>query len=79
MYKRHLTRKQLMKATGAMPYLISYLTETGRLPLIRPALGHGSPNLYHPDAIQVIRTYLERRNAPTEMVEEVNALEDESR
>ena len=55
---QHLTRKQLIKETGARPYTISYLTETGRLPLVRPARGHGYPNLYHPDAVQVILEHL---------------------
>ncbi len=61
-HPHRLTRKRLMHATGAMPFLISYLTETGRLPLLRPASGHGYPNIYHPDAIQILKEYLERRN-----------------
>ncbi len=62
MFTHSLTRKQLMQATGAMPYTVAYLTETGRLPLIRPARGHGHPNLYHPDAVQAVRDYLAQRN-----------------
>lgn len=57
------TRKQLVQATGAMPYQISYLTSIGRLPLIRTADGPGYPNLYHPDAVAILHNYL-KKNQP---------------
>jgi hypothetical protein len=56
----YLTRKQLCQETGARSYQISYLTDNNRLPLIRPSRGHGYPNLYHPDAVEILKEYLQR-------------------
>ena len=46
-----LTRKQLANASGAQPYIITYLFDTGRLPVIRQSSGPGDPTLYHPDSV----------------------------
>jgi hypothetical protein len=55
-----LTRKNLMAETGAKPFIIQYLTETKRLPLIRAADGAGSVNLYAPEAIQILKDWISR-------------------
>jgi len=57
-----LTKKQLMEMTGAKPYTVAYLTQTGRLRLLHAAKGKGDVNLYHPDSIQQLKTYLNRNS-----------------
>ena len=53
-----LTQKELRAETGAKHYLISYLTVTKRLPLLHTAKGKGDNNIYHPDAIKIIKEWL---------------------
>jgi hypothetical protein len=55
--KAYLTRKELMEATGVKHYTITYLTLTGKLPLIRKATGKGSITLYDPAAQTVLERY----------------------
>ncbi|MBL6992216.1 MAG: hypothetical protein ISR65_20695 [Bacteriovoracaceae bacterium] len=55
-----LTRKDLMRETNCPHYTISYLTLTQRLPIIHKADGKGDVNLYHPDAVDIIKHYLSR-------------------
>ena len=56
-----LTRKQLLKATEAPTYLISYLKDCGRLPIILESRGRGFPILYHPDSVKVIRDHMRKQ------------------
>jgi len=53
-----ITRKELVKATGAPFYIISYLRDLGRLPIVKESSGRGNPNLYDPAAVDVVRDYL---------------------
>ena len=52
--QKGITRKVLMRETGAPPYIVSYYRDCGRLPIVRPSRGPGYPILYHPDAIEVL-------------------------
>ena len=54
-------RKELREITEAPGYLINYLKDCGRLPIIRESQGKGYPTLYHPDSIQIIKDHLTRR------------------
>jgi hypothetical protein len=58
---KQIQRKDLMEATGALPYTITYLTLTNRLPLLHRAIGRGDVNLYAPEAIQIIKNWISRR------------------
>lgn len=57
-----ITKKQLRKITGARPYIISYLSECGRLPIVKESGGKGIPTMYHPDSIKVIKDHLAKTN-----------------
>ncbi len=56
-----LTRKELVKATGVPHYTIAYLTQLDRLPLVYKAVKKGDTNLYHPNAIRIVKDWLSRR------------------
>ena len=58
---KSLTQKDLSKITGCRPYLIRYYFECGYLPVERESTGPGDPVLYHPDAVEVIRERMARR------------------
>ena len=55
-----LNRNQLCKATGAPAYLITYLKNCGRLPIVQESSGRGYPTLYHPDAVKVVEDHLKK-------------------
>jgi len=59
--EKSLTRKQLIQATDAPTYLISYLKDCGRLPIIRESRGRGFPILYHPDSLKVIKEHMSKQ------------------
>ena len=58
MEKRYITKKQLKTATNAPGYIIDYLRECNRLPIVHKAKGPGYSTLYHPDAVQVVKEHL---------------------
>ena len=60
MSTNQLTRKDLIKETGAKHYVISYLTITGKLPLLHDAKGKGDVNIYHPNALNILRDWMSR-------------------
>lgn len=62
-----LTRKEIIKATGCPPYLVTYYTTCGYLPVLHPSTGPGDPVIYHPDAVDVIQGRMARRRR--EMIE----------
>ena len=57
---RKNTRKVLMKETSAPYWTIVHLTLSGRLPLMHEAKGKGDENIYHFQAIQILKDYLNR-------------------
>jgi len=58
--QNYLTRKDLVRETGAPTYTIDYLTNNNRLHLIKKADGRGSLNIYHRDSIEIIKKHLEK-------------------
>lgn len=62
MQKEQITQKDLVESTGAPPYIIKYLNDCKRLPVIQDSIGIGYPTFYHPDAIQVIKEHLKKRS-----------------
>lgn len=59
--QNQLTRRELVKATGCPPYLIAYYTQCEYLPLIKKSSGPGNPNVYHHDAIRVVKIRMTKR------------------
>ena len=57
---KYLTKSQLRKATGAPGYVIIYLKDCGRLPIVKESGGRGYPTLYSPSAIEVIEEHLSK-------------------
>ena len=55
---KYLTRQTLVRLTGAPPYIISYLKDTGRLPVYKESAGIGYPTKYDPKAIDIIKKHL---------------------
>ena len=55
--ERSLNRTQLQKATDAPAYVIAYLRDCRKLPIVQESKGRGYPT-YHPDAIKVIEAHL---------------------
>ena len=58
-----LNRTQLCKATGAPGYVIIYLKDCGRLPIAKESRGRGYPTLYAPEAIQIVKDHMNKRNS----------------
>jgi|TARA_Y100000310_G_scaffold62319_1_gene57628 hypothetical protein len=61
MEEKSLNRTQLCKATEAPGYLVIYLKDCGKLPIVKESQGRGYPTLYHPDAIKVVKDHLAKR------------------
>ena len=63
MNKEHyMTRLDLVRKTGAKPYVIDYLKNIGRLPIIKESIGKGHPTLYDPKAMDIIMNHLEKQS-----------------
>ena len=59
MLKEYYTRKELVELCNCPHYIIDYLRELRRLPLIRKGYG-GVPYLFAPECIEIIKAYLDR-------------------
>jgi hypothetical protein len=59
--KTFLTRKELMKATGATAEQIVYLRLRGRLPMLNEP-DKGIPAKYKPECVEIIRAWMEKKN-----------------
>ncbi len=57
----HITKGDLVAATGCPPYLIAYYTDCKYLPLIKKSSGPGNPNVYHRDAIDIVKKRMAER------------------
>ena len=62
MQQNALTLKQIQLSTGCPPYVIKYLADCNRLPVIQKSKGRGYPRLYHSDAIDIIKDHMVRRS-----------------
>ena len=58
----YLTLQTLARSTGAPPYIISYLKDTGRLPIYKESVGKGYPILYDPKAIDIVRDHMKNQS-----------------
>jgi hypothetical protein len=62
MAKKSYTKTELRKVTGAPGYIIDYLNDSNRLPVVKEAKGKGYPRKYSPEAIEIVKGHLARRN-----------------
>ena len=60
--EKSLTRKQLVKLTGAKPYTIAYLKDCGSLSIIKESSGSGYPIIYHSDCVDIVKRHLQKNN-----------------
>ena len=58
---KYLTKKELREELSCPGYVIDYLNDCGRLPIIRESRGRGFPILYHPDSVKVIRDHISKQ------------------
>ena len=56
-----ITRKEIVNQTGAKYYVIDYLRNIGKLPVIAESQKRGVPTLFHPDSIKIVQDHLDRR------------------
>ena len=57
---KYITKSQLHKQTGAPGYIITYLKDCGRLPIVQESKGRGYPTLYDPSAVEVIKKHISK-------------------
>jgi hypothetical protein len=55
------TRKELIEMTGIAYYNLTHLRLTKKLPILKEPTGRGIPTIYHPNAIAVIKHYMDTR------------------
>ena len=56
-----ITRKEIVNQTGCPYYIVDYLRQCGRLPIIAESLKRGVPTLFHPDSIKIVQEHIDRR------------------
>ena len=64
MEKKFLTRKQMMRATGATHEQLTYLRLRGRLPILNEP-DKGIPVMFSPECVEIVKSWLEKRNEPS--------------
>ena len=60
-----ITRKDIVTATGAPPYLVKYYSDCGYLPILRESDGPGHPIIYDPRAVEIAMQRFETLEAGT--------------
>lgn len=60
-HEKHMTKKQLRRELNCPGYVIVYLNDCGRLPIVKESKGKGYPTLYHPDSVKVIRDHISKQ------------------
>jgi hypothetical protein len=60
--QKYITKSQIRKRTGAKGSLIDYLYESNKLPVIQESEGKGYSRKYSPEAIEIVKDHLARRN-----------------
>jgi hypothetical protein len=57
-----LTRKIIIRRTGAPTWLVDYLKANNRLPLAKDSTGSGNPVIFKPEALDIVIAHLERNS-----------------
>lgn len=60
-HEKYMTKKQLRQELNCPGYIISYLHDCGKLPIVRDSKGKGYPILYHPDCVRVIQEHMRKQ------------------
>jgi len=60
---RGLTRRELAKKANCPFYLIDYLRNLGRLPVLKPTKGPGDPTIFDISALDIVRKYVNHKKA----------------
>ncbi|MBT7825319.1 MAG: hypothetical protein HN600_01890 [Bacteroidetes bacterium] len=58
--KKSYSKSEIRKLTGCPGYLIDYLNECNRLPVVNESKGKGYPRKYSPKAIDIIKKHIAR-------------------
>ena len=62
MEQENLTKTDLRRKTGCPGYIIDYLYDCGRLPVVRASKGKGYPRLYDTKAIEIVKEHLNKQS-----------------
>jgi len=54
-----LTRKELANKVGCPYYIVDYLRNLNRLPVLKPTKGRGDSTIFSPEAIEVLKRHIE--------------------
>ena len=57
-----LTKKQIKKAVGCPGYIIDYLNDCGRLPIVQASNGKGYPIKYDPKSIEIVKKHINQQH-----------------
>jgi len=57
-----LTKKQIKKAIGCPGYIIDYLNDCGRLPIVQASNGKGYPIKYDPKSIEIVKKHINQQH-----------------
>ena len=57
-----ITKKQIRDLTNCPGYIIDYLYDWGRLPVVRASKGEGYPRLYDTKAIEIVKEHLNKQS-----------------
>ena len=57
-----VTKKNIRIVTKCPGYIIDYLYDCGRLPVIQESKGRGYPTLYDPKAIDVVKNHMNKKS-----------------
>jgi len=60
---KFLTRKEMMKVTGATHEQLTYLRLRGRLPLLNEP-DKGIPSMFAPECVEIVKAWLKKRTEP---------------
>ena len=58
-----ITKKQIRDLTNCPGYIIDYLYDCGRLPVVRSSKGRGYPRLYDTKAIEIVKDHLKNQSS----------------
>jgi len=61
MEQEYLTKTDLRRKTGCPGYLIDYLNDCGRLPIVQASKGRGYPTKYDPKSIEIVKKHINQQ------------------
>ncbi len=62
MIEKPLTKTQLRKEVGCPGFIIDYLRDCNRLPIVKESTGRGHSTLYDPEAIDIVKAHLAKQS-----------------